>query len=716
VADQRVGPHTPGAPQLGQRILDGEQRRLGVGGLVEPARTILGEQQFAQWHAEQRIEHRGAAVQRRAEHRLSLVEPSGHAGVLRALPGEHEGHPRGIAPRRAALAHAVAVAPVGQRQQSLAQGGDRSGAHGGSVLQVSAPDRRARAHVGQCVVAQPFEGRCITSSLGGQRNIAVCRQHEQERATRCRGAGWRLLCRCRLDHHMHVGAAETERADAADAPAADRLPRGQRHRHLDRHFIPRDVRARLAEVQVRRNGTMLQRQRELDQPGDASGRFEVADVGLDGADPQRLARMARRPEHVAQRAHFERIAQFGAGAMGLDEAHFAGGHAGALERGTDHGLLRRAVRCGEARTRTVLVDRATQDDGQDAVAIGARIGQPLEHHDATAFAARETVGGGIEGLAAAVGGQHARVRQRDVQLGRQDQVDAAGQRQPAVAATQRLARQMHRHQRRRTRGVDRQCRPLQSEQVRQPARHDAVRDARCEVRIEQRFVAAVELQVGIVAAGHADVHAGGRTLQAVGCLAGVLERFPRDLEQQALLRVHALRFAARDAEQRRIEAAHVAEEAAAAGGDAPWCTGVGVVQRIDIPAVARQRSDGIDTVAHQRPEAARVVAAAGHSAADADDRHRLARCALGGCQASPHVLQCEEGALQRRHAGVGVIAHRSPQRSSSRRLMSSSLIAATSAAFIGGVGDTAVAAVAGAGGAAGFSRCSRCEAMASMVG
>ena len=39
-----------------------------------------------------------------------------------------------------------------------------------------------------------------------------------------------------------------------------------------------------------------------------------------------------------------------------------------------------------------------------------------------------------------------------------------------------------------------------------------------------------------------------------GEMRGVLERLPGHLEQQALLRVHALRLARRDSEEMRIEA------------------------------------------------------------------------------------------------------------------------------------------------------------------
>ncbi len=81
----------PRPPQLGQRVLEREQRGLRVGGLVE--RRGLARRGIE--HVEQRpietsAQQRVAALERRAEHRLGLVQLAPHAGVLRALPGEQE--------------------------------------------------------------------------------------------------------------------------------------------------------------------------------------------------------------------------------------------------------------------------------------------------------------------------------------------------------------------------------------------------------------------------------------------------------------------------------------------------------------------------------------------------------------------------------------------------------------------------------------------------
>jgi hypothetical protein len=104
-----------------------------------------------------------------------------------------------------------------------------------------------------------------------------------------------------------------------------------------------------------------------------------------------------------------------------------------------------------------------------------------------------------------------------------------------------------------------------------------------------------------------------------------------------LLWVHTLRFARRYAEERRIEAVHARQEAAAARRDRAYVLGVGVIERLDVPAIAGQGADRVDLAGQQPPEARRVVDAAGDAAAEADDRDRLARAAArrAAARASP---------------------------------------------------------------------------------
>ncbi len=106
-------------------------------------------------------------------------------------------------------------------------------------------------------------------------------------------------------------------------------------------------------------------------------------------------------------------------------------------------------------------------------------------------------------------------------------------------------------------------RTLQAEQVRDAAGCDAVRLAGRVVTVGISNVALPQ-QIRVVGAAQADEHARAAARQAVGRLAGVLQRFPDHLEQQPLLRVHLGRLARRDTEERRVELVDLIEKRPAA--------------------------------------------------------------------------------------------------------------------------------------------------------
>src|SRR5262249_60949944 len=93
-------------------------------------------------------------------------------------------------------------------------------------------------------------------------------------------------------------------------------------------FIKDNIRTRLREVQRRRQEVVLERQQRLEHPGKPGGGLQMADVGLDRSDRQRLR--ARSAECIADRRGFRRIADAGARAVRLDESERARGDAGTL--------------------------------------------------------------------------------------------------------------------------------------------------------------------------------------------------------------------------------------------------------------------------------------------------------------------------------------------------------------------------------------------------
>ena len=123
----------------------------------------------------------------------------------------------------------------------------------------------------------------------------------------------------------------------------------------------------------------------------------------------------------------------------------------------------------------------------------ARIGSPaataaskgLEHHHAAALGADDAVGRRVERPALALGREHPRLGRDDHAVGAQHQVDAAGQRDLALAGAQAAAREVDGRERRGARGVDRNAWTLQPEHVGEPAGREVQRVAGHQVGVER---------------------------------------------------------------------------------------------------------------------------------------------------------------------------------------------------------------------------------------
>lgn len=200
-------------------------------------------------------------------------------------------------------------------------------------------------------------------------------------------------------------------------------------------------------MQVRRNPVVLERQQDLDQAGDAGRGFEVPDIGLDRPDHERLARRAAGTVDACQRFDLDRVAEGGPGAVGLDIRDVAGREASLVQRTAYHPFLRIAARHGQPAAAAALVDCRATHDAEHPVAVRERVGKALEHHHAASFAAHIAVRRRVEGLAASVRRQHARLRETDHDLGRQHQVDATRERHAGFARAQAFAGEVQADQR-----------------------------------------------------------------------------------------------------------------------------------------------------------------------------------------------------------------------------------------------------------------------------
>jgi hypothetical protein len=592
VAQQVVGPDTPGLDQPVERDLEREQRGLGETGLCQGFGVV--EDRAVE------VEPGADGVEGFGEHGVLRGEGLAHAGALGALAGEEEGRPAG-AP--AVTDHVRRVLARGERGQPGAQLGGVGSDDDGAVVQRRAGRGQRVADVGQ-VAGVVHE----LPSLRGDGVRGVRRNRPRDdRDLRCRGLfgdGFGLL-----DDHVGVGAADAERRHRATAGPLGLGPLAGLGEQLDRAGGPVDVRRRLVDVQGLREHAVPDGLDDLDHAADAGGRLGVADVGLERAEPQRPVRGTVLAVGGQQGLRLDRVAELRAGAVAFDEVDVRCGQSGGGEGLADHALLRRSIGDGQATGRAVGVDRAAADDGENVVAQALGVGKPLDDEHADTFAPARAVGAGGEGLAAAVVGQAALLGEVDERLGGRHHRDAADEGQRAVAAAQRLRGPVQGDQGGRAGGVDRDRGAFQPERVGDPAGDDAAGGRVAEV----------------VVVHHAGEDAGAAAAQGFRDDARALQRGPRRLEQQPLLGVHGERFARRDPEELGVEFRGVTQEAALAGVRGAGPLPRRVVEAVEGPAaVGRERADGVGPGADQLPEVVGARDSAGKAAVHADDRDRLA--------------------------------------------------------------------------------------------
>ena len=317
---------------------------------------------------------------------------------------------------------------------------------------------------------------------------------------------------------------------------------------------------------VRGQHAVAHRQHHLDDAGDAGGGLGVADVGLHRAQPQRPLRRAVLAVGGEQRLGLDRVAEGGAGAVGLDGVDVG---RGAARRRPAPGWMTRCWEGPFGAVRPLLAPSWLTAEPRTTASTGwplrSRVRQPLQQQHADALGPAGAVGGGGERLAAAVGGQPALAAELDEGGRGGHHRHAAGQREVALAAAQRLRGQVQGDQRRGAGRVDGDRRALQAEGVGDPAGGDAAgaagapgsprsssgasptagRRSRCTSRRRTRRSRLPR--------------SGGRVD------AGAFEGLPGRLQQQPLLRVRGQRLARGDAEELGVEVAGVVQEAALAG-------------------------------------------------------------------------------------------------------------------------------------------------------
>ena len=319
-------------------------------------------------------------------------------------------------------------------------------------------------------------------------------------------------------------------------------------------------------------------------------------------------------EGAGQRRMFDGVAQHRAGAMRLHHADAFGVDAEPVIDLADQPFLRGSAGGGDAVGRTILIGAAGGNDSEDRIAIGQRLGQRAQQHRPHRLARHDAVRPRAKGGTAAARRQHLRLVGRAVEARRRMHEHAAGQRHFRLAVPQALAGQMQRHQRAGAGGIDGDGRSLQIQQIGDARRNQ--RDGVAPEGLARRLIALE--QIVIIAGTAADEHADAPPGDVRPGMAGILQRVPRLLQEQPLLRVHIGGFQPGNAEEHRVELVDPVDEAAMS---AIGSGGSVLVQAVEVEAADRlhQIAAG-QQMAPQRVHVRRFR----ETAAGADDGDRFA--------------------------------------------------------------------------------------------
>ncbi len=156
---------------------------------------------------------------------------------------------------------------------------------------------------------------------------------------------------------MGIGAADAERRHAHPARLFTLWPRDRLGEQPYVTLGPIHVGGRLVNVQRGGQEPASHRHHHLDHTGYARGGLGVADVGLDGAEPQGTVVRPVLSVRGQQRLGLDRVAERRTGAVRLDRVHLGRRQAGVGECLPDDPLLGGSVRRGQAVAGAVLVDR-----------------------------------------------------------------------------------------------------------------------------------------------------------------------------------------------------------------------------------------------------------------------------------------------------------------------------------------------------------------------
>ena len=332
VADAGGRFDAPLLPDGGDPDLDGEDRRLGEPGQLQPRVGLVPQEFLNQRPVTVPRELCATAFDHPAEAAAGGKQSPAHAPPLRPLAAEDKDQLRSLRSGWTLVGRCLAGAGC-QLPQRAGQISPVGGHNMIANRSVSPPVGEEGGDVGQADgAARTLQPVSQQTGTGGKGLLAAgCQWHQQRfahpfrsRITTGRGSrGWRLF-----QQHMGVGASVAKAIDAGDA--AGRSAGCRRDRPVSAgcgnrqaESLKVDCRVRLLEVQMGRDAAVIDHQGCLDQAGDAGGGLEVADVGLHRTDQAGAVGWSPLTHDAADRVGLDGVTDRCAGAMGLDIANLS---------------------------------------------------------------------------------------------------------------------------------------------------------------------------------------------------------------------------------------------------------------------------------------------------------------------------------------------------------------------------------------------------------
>ncbi len=397
---------------------------------------------------------------------------------------------------------------------------------------------------------------------------------------------------------MRIRAAESKRVD----PRQPRLiaPRqlNRFSRDLKIEIVKRDVRVQLVDMKAGRIDTVFQRHLRLQQAHQAGGRLQMPKVRLGGADRQWQRPMA--PEHFANRRRLHRIADRGAGAMRLKKRQIVSVELQFAHHLTQQISLPVRRRHRHANGAPIGIHAAAQKDAAHRIMVVLRHIHPAQHKRHRAFGTDITVRAAVKRLAQPFRRQHRRAGKPDKSRRLQQRVHTTYNRRINLSGAQGLNRLMHGVKRGRARRIDRETRPFQIEQIRDPVRNDGQRVPRHELTVDRRQIA--QEPPGMVRRRRPDIHPRLALGQRRRRQPGMLHRFPHRLQQDPLLWVHLHGLTRGNPEEPRVKPPDVIQLPRRKGVRRPQSALVAVQKLIMAPPVRLSLGDHASARRQHIPE------------------------------------------------------------------------------------------------------------------